>query len=145
MIIKQGMTDRTFHKRFTVPAKCGIAVFTLLAAYFFWVKMAAVGILVAIVIVGMMERILHTSYTFRRVKPMDRDEEMDFIVIDEGRFSAKKSIPVCDIVRVDSMRVCLGIDHALVVEYGAGHLVSLQPDNEEGFRNEIKKRQQEHE
>ena len=135
------MTDRTFHKRFTVPAKCGIALFTLLAAYFFWVKVAIIGILLAIVIVGMMERILHTTYTFKRVKPIDRDEEMDFIVIDEGRFSGQKTIPVCDIVRVDSMKVCLGLDHALVIEFGHGHLVSLQPDNEEGFKKEIKKRQ----
>lgn len=134
------MTDRTFHKRFTVQAKCGIALFALLAGYFFWVKVAVIGILVAIVVVGMIERILHTTYTFRRVKPIDRDEEMDFIVIDEGRFSGKKNIPVCDIVRVDSMKSWLGIDHALVIEYGAKHLVSLQPDNEEGFRREIERR-----
>ncbi len=52
------MTDRTFHKRFSVPAKCGVAVFALLTGYFFWVKVAIIGILLAIVIVGMIERIL---------------------------------------------------------------------------------------
>ena len=134
------MTDRTFHKRFTVPAKCGVVVFALLAGYFFWMKVAIVGILVAIVIVGMMERILNTTYTFRRVKPIDRDEEMDFIVIDEGRFSRKRTVPVCDIISATPMKVCLGIDHAVVIEYGAHHLVSLQPDNEVGFIQEIEKR-----
>ena len=44
------MTDRTFHKRFSVPAKCGVAVFALLTGYFFWVKVAIIGILLAIVI-----------------------------------------------------------------------------------------------
>ena len=44
------MTDRTFHKRFSVPAKCGVAVFVLLTGYFFWVKVAIIGILLAIVI-----------------------------------------------------------------------------------------------
>ncbi len=134
------MTDRTFHKRFTMPAKWGVAVFALLAAYFFWTKVAIVGILLAIVIVGMIERILHTTYTLRRVKPIDRDEEMDFIVIDEGRFSHRKTVPVCDIVRMESLATCWGLDHALVIEYGAKHLVSIQPDNEEGFRKEVEKR-----
>lgn len=134
------MTDRTFHKRFALSAKCGIGVFTLLAGYFFWVKMAIVGILLAIVIVGMIERILNTTYTFRRVKPIDRGEEMDFIVVDEGRFSRQKTIPVCDIVRVESMKTLMGLDHALVIEYGARHLASLLPDNEVAFVREIEKR-----
>lgn len=135
------MTDRTFHKRFTLPAKSGVLIFILLAGYFFWVKTAIIGILLAIVVVGMIERILNTTYSFRRVKPIDRDEEMDFIVIDEGRFSAKKTIPVCDIISVEALKTCWGLDHALVIEYGAKHLASLQPDNEESFIKEVQKRQ----
>lgn len=136
----KGMTDRTFHKRFSVPAKCGVAVFALLTGYFFWVKVAIIGILLAIVIVGMIERILNTTYTFRRVQPIDRDEEMDFIVINEGRFSRNQTIPVCDIVSVEPMNTCWGLDHALVIQVGANKLVSLQPDNEEIFIREIEKR-----
>lgn len=135
-----GMTDRTFHKRFTVPAKCGVVIFALLAGYFFWQKVAIIGIFVAIIIVGMIERILNTTYTLKRVKPIDRDEEMDFIVIDEGRFSSKKTVPVCDIVSVTPMKTCWGLDHALVIEYGNKRLVSLQPDNEDGFIREVEKR-----
>ena len=135
-----GMTDRTFHKRFTVPAKCGVVIFALLAGYFFWQKVAIIGIFVTIIIVGMIERILNTTYTLKRVKPIDRDEEMDFIVIDEGRFSSKKTVPVCDIVSVTPMKTCWGLDHALVIEYGNKRLVSLQPDNEEGFIREVEKR-----
>ena len=134
------MTDRTFHKRFTMPAKCGVAIFVLLAGYFFWQKVAIIGIFVAIIIVGMIERILNTTYSLRRVKPIERDEEMDFIVIDEGRFSSKKTVPVCDIVSVTPMKTCWGLDHAVVIEYGNKHLVSLQPDNEEGFIQEVEKR-----
>lgn len=137
------MTDRTFHKRFSVPAKCGVAVFALLTGYFFWVKVAIIGILLAIVIVGMIERILNTTYTFRRVQPIDRDEEMDFIVINEGRFSRNQTIPVCDIVSVEPMKTCWGLDHALVIQVGANKLVCLQPDNEESFIREIEKRQEE--
>lgn len=123
-----------------MPAKCGVAIFVLLAGYFFWQKVAIIGIFVAIIIVGMIERILNTTYSLRRVKPIDRDEEMDFIVIDEGRFSSKKTVPVCDIVSVTPMKTCWGLDHAIVIEYGNKHLVSLQPDNEEGFIQEVEKR-----
>ena len=123
-----------------MPAKCGVAIFVLLAGYFFWQKVAIIGIFVAIIIVGMIERILNTTYSLRRVKPIERDEEMDFIVIDEGRFSSKKTVPVCDIVSVTPMKTCWGLDHAVVIEYGNKHLVSLQPDNEEGFIQEVEKR-----
>ena len=134
------MTDRTFHKRFTMPAKCGVLVTALLAGYFFWVKVAIIGILLAIVIVGMIERILNTTYAIRRVKPIDRDEEMDFIIIDEGRFSRKRTIPVCDIIHIAPMKVCFGLEHVVVIEYGAHHLMSLQPDNESGFVEEVERR-----
>ena len=65
------MADRTFHKRFTLTARIGVAVFAILALYFFWVKLAIIGIFVAIIIVGMIERILNTTYTFKMVKPID--------------------------------------------------------------------------
>lgn len=80
------MADRTFHKRFNTTARVGVVVFALLAGYFFWVKMAIIGIFVAIIIVGMIERILNTTYTFKKVKPIDRDDEMEYLIINEGRF-----------------------------------------------------------
>ena len=135
-----GMTDRTFHKRFTLVAKLGVAVFTLLAGYFFWVKTAVVGILLAIVVVGMIERILHTTYTFRRVKPIDRDGEMEFLVVDEGRFSGNRNVPLCDVVSVRTAKTLFGLDRCLVIEYGAGNIVAVQPDNERAFREEVGRR-----
>lgn len=134
------MMNRTFHKRFTLPAKCGVGVFFLLAAYLFWVKVAILGILVAIVIVGMIERILNTTYSLERVKPIDRDEEMDFLIVNEGRFSRNKTVAIRDIVKVEPMKTALGLDHCLVIEYGAKHLLCVQPDNEEAFVKEIEKR-----
>ena len=55
------MADRAFHTRFTLTARIGVAVFAILALYFFWVKLAILGIIVAISIVGMLERILTTT------------------------------------------------------------------------------------
>ncbi len=134
------MTDRTFHKRFTLLARIGVVVFALLAGYFFWVKVAVVGILVAIVIVGMIERILHTTYTFRRVKPIDRDEEMEYLIVNEGRFSANRNVPLCDVTGVRRARTSFGLDECVVIEYGYRNMVVVQPDNMEAFERELSKR-----
>ena len=135
------MADRTFHKRFNTTARVGVVVFALLAGYFFWVKMAIIGIFVAIIIVGMIERILNTTYTFKKVKPIDRDDEMEYLIINEGRFSSKRNVPVCDITSVHTAKTFLGLDHCLVIEYGHHNMVTVQPDNEEAFEKEISKRQ----
>ena len=135
------MADRTFHKRFNTTARVGVVVFALLAGYFFWVKMAIIGIFVAIIIVGMIERILNTTYTFKKVKPIDRHDESDYLIINEGRFSSNRNVPVCDITRVHTAKTFLGLDHCLVIEYGHHNMVTVQPDNEEAFEKEISKRQ----
>ena len=135
------MADRTFHKRFTLTARIGVAVFAILTLYFFWVKLAIIGIFVAIIIVGMIERILNTTYTFKMVKPIDLDEEMEYLIINEGRFSSNRNVPVCDITSVHTAKTFLGLDHCLVIEYGHHNMVTVQPDNEEAFEKEISKRQ----
>lgn len=135
------MADRTFHKRFNTTARVGVVVFALLAGYFFWVKMAIIGIFVAIIIVGMIERILNTTYTFKKVKPIDRDDEMEYLIINEGRFSSNRNVSVCDIIGVHTAKTFLGLDHCLVIEYGHHNMVTVQPDNEEAFEKEISKRQ----
>ena len=135
------MADRTFHKRFNTTARVGVVVFALLAGYFFWVKMAIIGIFVAIIIVGMIERILNTTYTFKKVKPIDRDDEMEYLIINEGRFSSNRNVRVCDITSVHTAKTFLGLDHCLVIEYGHHNMVTVQPDNEEAFEKEISKRQ----
>ena len=135
------MADRTFHKRFNTTARVGVVVFALLAGYFFWVKMAIIGIFVAIIIVGMIERILNTTYTFKKVKPIDRDDEMEYLIINEGRFSSNRNVPVCDIISVHTAKTFLGLDHCLVIEYAHHNMVTVQPDNEEAFEKEISKRQ----
>lgn len=134
------MADRTFHKRITIQAKIAIGLFSILALYFFWTKVAIIGLFVAIVVVGMIERILHTTYTFRRVKPIDMECEMEFLVVDEGRFSANRNIPLCDVVRTEKVSAFFGMDHGVLIEYGAGNMTTVQPDNETAFVQELQKR-----
>ena len=132
------MADRTFHKRFNTTARVGVVVFALLAGYFFWVKMAIIGIFVAIIIVGMIERILNTTYTFKNVKPIDRDDEMEYLIINEGRFSSNRNVPLCNVIDVHIAKTFFGLDHCVVIEYGHKNIVTVQPDNEEAFMERIK-------
>ena len=90
--------DRTFHQRVSPASACGILAFALLALYMFWTKSALVGCLLAAVVVLMIERVVHTTYVFRR---NDSDEEM--LYIDNGRFSRTRQIRVNDIVSCRKM------------------------------------------
>ena len=128
--------NRIFHQRFTLTSKCAISLFTLLAFYFLWNKMAIPALLVVIVIVMMIERVLHTTYTLL----LDEDE-VQRLVIYRGRFSKSISIRVGDIVKVTRIKADFGLRCYLLVQYGACHLISLQPDNEELFMAELNKRQ----
>ncbi len=134
-------TDRTFHKRITVAAACGIAIFAMLAFYFFCTKVAILGLLMGLLVVGMIERSIHTLYTFHRVKPIDLEEELEFLTIDAGRFSRKKHIAIRDIRQVTRMKIAFGLDHYLLITFGDGSMESVQPANEARFLEELKKRQ----
>ncbi len=132
--------DRTFHRRFTLAAKSGIVVFSLLAFYFFWTMKAVVGLLLVIVIVGMIDRVMHTTYTFKRVKPIDREGEFEFLIISKGRFSRNENIPVAEIVQVRRMHTALHTGRYLLITYGPGNVTGVQPDDEEAFVRELEER-----
>lgn len=91
----------------------------------------------------MVERSIHTTYLFHRVKPIDMEEEMEFLTIDTGRFSSKKHIAVKDIRQVTRMKTAFGIEHYLLLECQEGELESVQPTNEEGFLKELMRRKHE--
>lgn len=127
--------DRIFHQRFTLAAKCGITIFTLLLFYLFWVKLAIIGIFVLIIVVGLIERVVHTTYTFTT------REEGSFLVIDHGRFSSKTIVNVKDIVKCVPMKTNFGTSHYLMVQHVSGKILSVQPEDDESFMEELKKRQ----
>lgn len=128
--------DRIFHQRFTLASKCGIMIFTLLAFYFFWMRStinACLGLIVMIVLVVMIERVIHTTYT------LTSDGNL---IISRGRFSRPLTIPVNEIIKVSVMNTSMKLSHFILVEYGAGHLTSVQPEDDEAFLEELKKCQQ---
>ena len=128
--------DRTFHQRLSPASVCGILAFALLALYMFWTKNALVGCLLAAVVVLMIERVVHTTYVFRR---NDGDEEM--LYIDNGRFSKTRQIRVNDIVSCRKMSTGFGLSQYVLLQCGHKRLVSVQPDNADAFIDEIRKRQ----
>lgn len=132
--------DRTFHRRFTIAAKSGIIVFSLLAFYFFWTMKAVIGLLLVIIIVGMIDRVMHTTYTFRRVEPIDREGEFEFLIISKGHFSRNENIPLDEITKVARMRTALRTSRYLLITYGPGNVTGVQPDDEEAFVRELEKR-----
>lgn len=124
--------NRIFHHRFTLPAKCSIALFALLAFWLFWQRMPVVALAVVVVVLMMMERVLHGSYTLTA----------DRLLIDRGRFSRRREIRLCDIVRCTPMTGIFGLSHYLLIEYGAGRLTTVQLSEEAVFIRELKKRQE---
>ena len=124
--------NRIFHHRFTLPAKCSIALFALLAFWLFWQRMPVVAFAVVVVVLMMMERVLHGSYTLTA----------DRLLIDRGRFARRREIRLCDIVRCTPMTGIFGLSHYLLIEYGAGRLTTVQLSEEAVFIRELKKRQE---
>ena len=131
-----GKPKRVFHQRFTLAAKCGIALCVLLMIYFFWIKVAIVSLFLLIIGVGMIERVLHTTYT------IGETDEGYFLLVDKGRFSFPTLLPVSEIRRVIPMNRLFGLSRYLLVEYGENRLLSVEPEEENEFIAEIKKRQQ---
>lgn len=116
-----------------------IAVFIVAAAalFFFWNRSAAnavVGFLLLMAVLLMVERIIHTMYVFTAD---------GMLVIDKGRFSRPVAIPVGDIIKATIVRPALLPVRFVAIEYGAGHVITVQPVNEEAFVDEVKRRQKE--
>jgi hypothetical protein len=128
--------NRTFHQRFTLASKCAILLFALLTFYFLWIKNVIPALLLVIALVIMIERVLHTTFTF-----LQDEDGVQMLIIYRGRFSRQQTIRVGDIVKVTKMRAVFGLSNYLLVQYGACHLISLQPDDENLFMAELNKRQ----
>ena len=127
---------RTFHQRFSLAAKCGITVFALLAFYLFWMRQGLFGVLVIVVVVGMIERVVHTEYRFLSY------EDKLFLVIDHGRFSMNKFIPINEIIKCTVMKTTFGLSHYILVQYGIDKMTSVQPQNDDDFLGELKNLQE---
>lgn len=135
------MTKRVFQQQLSIGMVCALTLSSLLCLYFFWIKQGLLALLMAIVVVLIVERIIHTTYTFIRIARDEDSKERVYLVINKGRFVRSKYIALGDIVCCRLMRVNFKLSHYVLIEYGHQHFVAVQPQNEQAFIDEIKKRQ----
>lgn len=129
------MINRTFHYRVSFLNYAAIIVVAVAALCAFWHKSAVnavVGLALMIVVVLMVERIVHTAYT------LTADGRLR---VSKGRFSLRVEIRLADIVSVETVHGRLLPVRYVLVRYGAGHELAVQPASEEAFIEEIRKRQ----
>lgn len=128
--------NRTFHYRVSLLNYVAIAVVAAAALCMFWHRSAAgavAGLALMMAVVLMVERIVHTAYVFTAD---------GMLIIGKGRFSRRVAIRITDIVSVERVRAgVLGVRYVLI-RYGAGREVSVQPAGEEAFVGEITRRQE---
>ena len=128
--------NRTFHYRVSLLNYVAIAVVAAAALCMFWHRSAAgavAGLALMMAVVLMVERIVHTAYVFTAD---------GMLIISKGRFSRRVAIRITDIVSVERVRAgVLGVRYVLI-RYGAGREVSVQPAGEEAFVGEITRRQE---
>ena len=126
---------RTFQHRVTAISLGSIILMALVAFHFFWQRMplaVMVGTAVVCLDVMVIERVLHTTYTFT---------DDDRLIICRGRFAQQLTLPVDSIIRVRQQRHFLHLVSYVLIEYGSGRVTSVQPDNPQAFIDEIRKRQ----
>ena len=128
--------NRTFHYRVSLLNYVAIVVVAAAALCMFWHRSAAgavAGLALMMAVVLMVERIVHTAYVFTAD---------GMLIISKGRFSRCVAIRITDIVSVERVRAgVLGVRYVLI-RYGAGREVSVQPAGEEAFVGEITRRQE---
>jgi hypothetical protein len=126
--------NKIYHQRFTLAMKMFITIVTLLAVYLFWFRSmvhAIIGLIVVVFLVLLIDRVVRTTYT------ITSDGR---IIVDRGRFTAKIQFPINEIVKVSHLKTQFKLSQYILIEYGAGKTVSLQPENEKGFIDELNKR-----
>lgn len=128
--------NRTFHYCVSLLNYVAIVVVAAAALCMFWHRSAAgavAGLALMMAVVLMVERIVHTAYVFTAD---------GMLIISKGRFSRRVAIRITDIVSVERVRAgVLGVRYVLI-RYGAGREVSVQPAGEEAFVGEITRRQE---
>ena len=126
------MINRTFRRRISPVAVVMPMITALLALTFFWkknVSTLAAGICLVALTVVLIERLLHTEYAFTG----------DRLTVSQGRFSRKVAISVREITRLTVVKR-LFVTYVLIA-YGAGRSLSVEPDNIDEFIKEVNKRQ----
>ncbi|MCI1648632.1 MAG: PH domain-containing protein [Bacteroides sp.] len=121
--------NRTFHARVTIGQYLFLLLVTIVVVHEMWVKHALMAIIFMVLLVIVIERLIHTTYT------LTTDGKL---ILFYGRFSRPKEILLSDIVsieRTSSMQIGrFALLRYLLLKYGErGKFVALFPVKEDLF------------
>lgn len=122
--------NRIFHYNISFIDIFAVLLLAALTFCYFWTRQLAVALPVAAIWVLVIERILHTTYTFMPTT----------LVVSGGRFSRRREIDYSAIVSYKPMSNCFGLVRYVLIEYGENKSVSVKPRNEALFMAEMTKR-----
>ena len=128
------MMNRTFQHKISVQSLATLALLAACALLFFLNRtglMPLFGMMLLLLGAAAVDRMIHSEYV---ITPDDR------LVISRGRLSKPLVINIDEIVAVRPVRGALLIAPHVIIEYGAGHITSVQPADANGFIKEIKRR-----
>ncbi len=115
-----------------------IALIAALAIYFLWNRMPIGGVVMLLLLVGTIERVIHTTYT------ITTDGQL---IVSYGRFQRPVVIAVRQVQRVEKLRGLHLGRHCLVeyllICYGEEKHVAVMPVKEDEFLETLHKRRTE--
>lgn len=120
--------DRIFHARITAAHYAFLLLATAVAVYGLWNKHIVLAALFMLLLIGAIERLIHTTYT------LTAD---NCLAVCYGRFARRKVIPlvaVTSVERASSMPVGrFALMRYVLVRYGDGQCIALLPEKEAAF------------
>ncbi len=126
--------DRTFHYRISWLNIVSIIVVAAAMLYFLWHRSTVciiVGFILLFITLLMIERIIHTEYVLT---------SDGLLYIKRGRLSRTIIIRIEDIVTFRLVKSNILTLRFILIEYGVGQQIAVQPVNEPAFLEEIRKR-----
>lgn len=127
--------NRIFHARIAWYQYFLLALLTVNAVGALWCKYILPAVLLALLLIVVIERIIHTTYT------VTTDGMLE---ISCGRFIRKKVIPISEITAISrshSMKIGrFSVTDYILIEYGKEKFVSVLPVKEREFIALLEKR-----
>lgn len=122
--------DRTFQKKITLGTASGLILFGAGALYCFWVRQPLCAVALMLIFVLLIEQVVHGRYIFT-------DKEL---IIYRGRLLSTRRVELDAVHRLTPQKGWMGLGSYLMLEYADSKLVALEPKDERGFVEELKRR-----
>ncbi len=127
--------NRTFHHKLSIQAVTTVVMLAALALWCFLVRTSVSPLLgLACMLLGAaaVDRMIHSEYV------LTADNRL---VITRGRIMKPLVVNIDEIVEMHEVRGMFIVASHIVIEYGMGHMTSVQPADAKGFIKEVKRRQ----